>query len=121
MVAHKNTDVRIDRAALRKVLTELPPVESADWCVACGAGSSAVKLDTPMELVQSAGRDFLESPENFQAILERIDPDSRSSWCIACGAGAGAAASDLSALSGDVPDTVIDALSEKLIGTIKMR
>ncbi len=120
MVVHKNAEVRIDRSALRKVLTELPPVESADWCVACGAGSSAVKLDMPMELVQTAGRDLLESPENFKAILDRIDPESMSSWCIACGAGAGSV-SDFPQFSGDIPDAVIDTLSEKLIGVVKVR
>lgn len=121
MVVPKNIDVRIDRNALRKALAEFSPAEKADWCVACGAGSASVKLDTPMELVQSVGRDILESPDILKAMLGQIEPDGARSWCVACGAGAASPAADYPYLGENIPDSVIDGLSERLIGAVKVR
>lgn len=120
MAASKNVDVRIDRSALKKALKELPTAERADWCVACGAGASAVKLDTPIDLVQTVGRDVVENPETLQSILSQVEGDGLRNWCVACGAGA-APTPDYDYLSKDIPDSVLDSLSDRLISAVKVR
>ena len=113
-------EVKFDREALRKVVSELKlPAEEAEWCVACGAGAASLKLDFPEEVVRQAGAQFVQ-PQVLNQLINTIKSAGvEAAWCVACGAGA--KASPLAEVSNPakVSDEFIDELGRKLITALK--
>lgn len=113
-------EVRIDRQALKQIVGGLRrPEGDNEWCVACGAGAASAKLDYPAELVQEAGRQFLDPKMLREFVASLKGAGGEQAWCVACGAGA--AASPLGkVLPADVSDAAIDDLAQKLVGAVKI-
>jgi hypothetical protein len=115
-------EVKFDREALKKVISELKvPSKESDWCIACGAGSASQKLQFPEELVKQIGVQLTE-PQALRELVSTLRANKlEDSWCIACGAGAKASPLDMVTTPREVTDEFIDALSQKLIGTVKVQ
>ncbi len=118
----KNLQVSVDRSALREVLASLSkPGGENEWCVACGAGAASTKLDYPSDAVNKASAELLD-PGSLRDFLDSIkDVSEASDWCVACGAGA--AASPLARVGNleDIPDDLIDELSNKIVGAVSVK
>lgn len=114
-------EVTFDRKALKKAISGLNlPSGEAEWCVACGAGAASLKLDYPEEVVKQVGAQFVQP----QALRELVDAmkakGPEAAWCVACGAGAKASPLDLVSNPVEVSDEMIDSISQKLIGAVKV-
>lgn len=112
-------DVRVDRAALKDIVSGLRKVE-AEWCVACGAGAASAKLDFPGEMMKQYGQQFLEpnALREFIASIKDSPLGKNQDWCVACGAAAAATPLQKYEAS-SVTDAEIDQLSQKLLGAVK--
>jgi hypothetical protein len=112
-------DLKVDRAALRELVSSMRKVE-AEWCVACGAGAASAKLDFPNEVISQYGQQLLDA-EALRAFITNIKDSplgKNQDWCVACGAGAAAAPMSRSE-SPAVSDAEIDQLSQKLLSAVK--
>lgn len=114
-------EVKIDRTALKQAISELKlAAGEAEWCVACGAGAASLKLEYPEEIVKQVGAQFIQ-PQALRELLDSIKAkDIEAAWCVACGAGAKASPMDLVSNPVKVPDEMIDSISQKLIGAVKI-
>ncbi len=112
-------EVRIDRQALREIVTKMRRAGENEWCVACGAGAASAKLDYPAEVVKQAGQQLLDPKALREFVTSVRDIAGERDWCVACGAGA--AASPLArVLTPDISDAEIETLAQKLIGAVKV-
>lgn len=114
-------EVKFDRKALRKVVSELKLSSGeAEWCVACGAGAASMKLDFPEEVVKQVGAQFVQ-PEALRELVNSIrSAGGEEAWCVACGAGAKTLPLDKVSNPVEVSDEFIDDLTRKLIPTVKI-
>lgn len=113
---------QVDRKAIRDVLTDLHKVQGQqDWCVACGAGAASAKLDYPGEVVQSLGKQLVESGklQEFITSLRNLPP-GENDWCVACGAAAASSPIGRIGNPADLPDSAIDEIARKLISAVKV-
>jgi fructoselysine-6-P-deglycase FrlB-like protein len=111
-------ELKVDRAALKELVTTLRKAE-AEWCVACGAGASSAKLDFPNEVMKQYGSQFLEAAALREFITNVKDsPLGKSDWCVACGAGAAASPLQRNEAT-TVSDAEIDQLSQKLLSAVR--
>lgn len=115
-------EVTFDRKALKKAISELKlPAGEAEWCVACGAGAASLKLEYPEEIVKQVGAQFVQ-PQALRELVSSMKANgAEAAWCVACGAGAKASPLDMVSNPANVSDEMIDSISQKLIGAVKVQ
>ncbi|MDH3998454.1 MAG: hypothetical protein OET90_06405 [Desulfuromonadales bacterium] len=116
----KQLDIELERQSLREAIASLsrPQGGESDWCVACGASSSSFKLDAPSDAIRTMGETLtLEGLKDFAGTVKDF---GENAWCVACGAGKDASPISEIVNPADIPDAVIDELSEKILGKIKV-
>jgi hypothetical protein len=115
-------EISLDRAALREIISNLRPArqETDDWCVACGASAASAKLDFPAELVNQAGKQFLDPTALRQFVGQLKEIGLNQAWCVACGAGKGSSPLDPIVNPATISDEEIDAIAEKVLGAVRM-
>ena len=113
-------EVSIDRRALKELVTSLQrPGGEGDWCVACGAGAASSKLDYPSQLVDEAGKQFLDA-NMLREFVGSIKDMGEQAWCVACGAGAASSPLD-KVLPEKIDDAFIDQLANRLVPTVRLK
>jgi hypothetical protein len=113
-------EVNIDRRALKDLVTSLrKPGGEGDWCVACGAGAASSKLDYPSQLVEEAGKQFLDA-NMLREFVGSLKDMGEQAWCVACGAGAASSPLDR-VLPEKIDDAFIDQLANRLVTTVRVK
>lgn len=121
-VSEKKLAFQVDRTAIKNILADLHKAQGQEeWCVACGAGAASAKLDYPGEVVQTFGKQLVETGKLQEFITNlRNLPAGETDWCVACGAAAASSPIGRIGNPAELPDSAIDEIARKLISAVKV-